>query len=195
LPSDATLRSELVAVRKFNPDSVDAMIRAFKETLDFANLPDEKVIESEYKETGGEQPPAIKIGDFVQWESGGQIQFEAKRVRALSTDGLWAFVDGSDTGLPIEELTIVSVDSIEKPVGLHIGFVAPKPPGNEKPAHLSAAPKMRSYSWALSGDFNARMDLFGEAQTEEDIEALADYVEITIKALKRSLKASQDAAS
>jgi cell division protein ZapA (FtsZ GTPase activity inhibitor) len=48
---------------------------------------------------------------------------------------------------------------------------------------------MRSYSWALSGDFNAKMDLFGEAQTEEDIDALADYVDITIKALKRSLKA------
>ena len=47
---------------------------------------------------------------------------------------------------------------------------------------------MRSYSWALSGDFNARLDLFGDAQTEEDIDALADYVDITIKALKRSLK-------
>ncbi len=54
------------------------------------------------------------------------------------------------------------------------------------------APKMRSYSWALSGDFNAKLDLLGEARTEEDIDALADYVEITIKALKRSLKARQD---
>lgn len=32
----------------------------------------------------------------------------------------------------------------------------------------------------------------GDAQTEEDIDALADYVEITIKALKRSLKARQE---
>jgi cell division protein ZapA (FtsZ GTPase activity inhibitor) len=51
---------------------------------------------------------------------------------------------------------------------------------------------MRSYSWALSGDFNAKLDLFGEAATEEDIDALADYVDITIKALKRSLKARQE---
>ncbi len=50
---------------------------------------------------------------------------------------------------------------------------------------------MRSYSWALSGDFNAKMDLFGDAKTEEDIDALADYVDITIKALKRSLKARE----
>lgn len=54
---------------------------------------------------------------------------------------------------------------------------------------LLLAPKMRSYSWALSGDFSAKMDLFGDAHTEEDIDALADYVVITIKALKRSLKA------
>ena len=51
---------------------------------------------------------------------------------------------------------------------------------------------MRSYSWALSGDFSAKMDLFGDAHTEEDIDALADYVEITIKALKRSLKAQAE---
>jgi hypothetical protein len=52
--------------------------------------------------------------------------------------------------------------------------------------------KLRSYSWALSGDFNAKLDLLGEAKTEEDLDALADYVEITIKALKRSLKAKQE---
>jgi hypothetical protein len=39
------------------------------------------------------------------------------------------------------------------------------------------------------------MDLFGEAHTEEDIDALADYVEITIKALKRSLKSQNGASS
>ncbi len=50
---------------------------------------------------------------------------------------------------------------------------------------------MRSYSWALSGEFSAALNLFGEAHTEEDIDALADYVDITIKALKRSLKAKQ----
>jgi hypothetical protein len=36
-------------------------------------------------------------------------------------------------------------------------------------------------SGALSGDFNAKLDLFGEAQTEEEIDALAEYVDITIK--------------
>lgn len=60
-----------------------------------------------------------------------------------------------------------------------------------RPEKSFSAPKMRSYSWALSGDFNAKMELFGEAKTEEDIDALKEYVDITIKALKRSLKSDE----
>ena len=113
-------------------------------------------------------------------------------MRALTEDGLWAFVDGSDTGLPVKELTVVSVETIETheeaPTTVLVAAKQPKP---SSPPSFSAAPKMRSYSWALSGDFSAKMDLFGDAHTEEDIDALADYVEITIKALKRSLKSQQ----
>jgi hypothetical protein len=149
------------------------------------------MVDSKQSQNGsGGQPVLPKVGDYVQWESNGQIQFEAKRIRGLSPDNLWAFVDGSDTGLPIEELTIVNTEVTDKlPESNEIGFVTPKPPNNaEKLIHRDSAPKMRSYSWALSGDFNAKMDLFGEARTEEDIDALADYVKITINALKRSLK-------
>ncbi len=196
LPSDASLKSDLITVRKFNPTAVDGFVRDFRDTLEFSGLSDLKVLESKQSQNGsGEQPVLPQIGDYVQWESNGQIQFEAKRVRGLSPDGLWAFVDGSDTGLPIKELTIVNAEAVEKSAEQPgIGFVVPKPPTNlEKPVHLSQAPKMRSYSWALSGDFNARMELFGDAQTEEDIDALKDYVDITIKALKRSLKAKPTA--
>ena len=63
-----------------------------------------------------------------------------------------------------------------------------RPPKQER----QSAPKMRSYAWALSGDFNAKLDLFGDAQTDEDIDALADYAAITIKALKRSLRVRQE---
>jgi hypothetical protein len=194
MPSDSTLRSELIAVRKFNPDSVDGMMKAFKETLEFADLPKEGVIDSRQSdEERSDDFPALKIGDSVQWESAGQIQFtEPRRIRGFSPDGLWAFVDGESTGLPIGELTMEAMTQ-ETPK------VTPPAPTAldgqrvriEKPSGAPLAPQMRSYSWALSGDFTAKMDLFGEAQTEEDIDALSDYVDATIKALKRSLKARQ----
>ena len=195
LPSETSLKSDLITVRKFNPTAVDGFVRDFKDTLQFAGLSDLKVLESQQqKEEKGDQTVSPQIGDHVQWESGGQIQFkEPKRVRALTEDGLWAFVDGSDNGLPIKELTVVNVDTTEKPVEQpKPSLVTPKPLKPEGSGFSSIVPKMRSYSWALSGDFSAKMDLFGDAHTEEDIDALADYVEITIKALKRSLKAQAE---
>ena len=47
----------------------------------------------------------IKIGDEVQWESQGADQFESpKKVTAISEDGKFAFVERSNTGIPIEQL-------------------------------------------------------------------------------------------
>lgn len=193
LPSDASLKADLVAIRKFNPRAVDGFIRDFKDTLDFAGLSDFEVLESQQQKTEEQgQPVPPQIGDYVQWESGGLIQFqEPKRIRGMSPDGQWAFVDGSETGLPIKELAVVNSAVAEKvaeqiPPSLDPVKVPPRASAS------SSAPKMRSYSWALSGDFNAKMDLFGDARTEEDIDALADYVDITIKALKRSLKAREE---
>jgi hypothetical protein len=129
-----------------------------------------------------------RVGDFVQWASQGIDQFpEARRVRSFSPDGLYAFVEGGNSGLLVKELTVVQPseqqhEEIPKPP---TGKVPPLKPPTPPP------PTMRSYSWALSGDFNAKLDLLGEAKTEEDIDALADYVDITIKALKRSLKSRQ----
>lgn len=67
----------------------------------------------------------------------------------------------------------------------------PKKLGDTLKNQVPHPPKMRSYVWALSGDFSAKLELFGEAQTADDLDALADYVEITVKALKRSLKSAQ----
>lgn len=192
IPPDAPLKSELIAAKRFNPNSVDGFLQDFRDTLEFAGISDGCVLDSKHEQSLHETPPVIPaVGNYVQWESAGQLQFpEPKRVRALSYDQQWAFVDGSDTGLPVSELTIMAIPTtiVDPPVD------PPKPKKIEKSGALASegAPKMRSYAWALSGDFNAKLDLFGEAQTEEDIDALADYVEITVKALKRSLKARQE---
>jgi hypothetical protein len=47
LPSDETLKAELVTYKNFNPNSVDDFIRFFKSTLEFAGLSDLSVIESD----------------------------------------------------------------------------------------------------------------------------------------------------
>jgi hypothetical protein len=105
IPPDAALKSELVAARKFNPNSVDGFIEDFRDTLEFAGISDSKMLglDREHEET--DQPP--QVGDYVQWESRGQLQFkEPKQIKGFSDDGEWAFLEGSPTGVPVKELTV-----------------------------------------------------------------------------------------
>jgi hypothetical protein len=47
LPSDDTLKAELIAYKSFNPKSVDDFVKGFKDTLNFSGLSDFSMIESE----------------------------------------------------------------------------------------------------------------------------------------------------
>ena len=53
LPSDTTLRSELIAVRKFNPNAVDGFIRDFRGALEFSGLSDLSAVDLDL----GEEDP------------------------------------------------------------------------------------------------------------------------------------------
>jgi hypothetical protein len=47
----------------------------------------------------------FNVGDYVQWESGGELRLpEARRINGFSEDNEWAFLDGSSTGVPVNEL-------------------------------------------------------------------------------------------
>jgi hypothetical protein len=63
-------------------------------------------------------PTEVKIGDEVQWTSQGTDQFaEPRKIKSISEDGKYAFVEGSNTGIPVAELSVTEVKPIEaKPV-------------------------------------------------------------------------------
>jgi len=100
----------------FNPNTADVVIKEYKDTIAFAK-PDSSAtvplaggdLNAEEEEVGGDSKSVYvpKIGDYVQWEPKGVLQFrEPKRVTSLSADGKFAFVDGNGTGLPSSELTL-----------------------------------------------------------------------------------------
>jgi hypothetical protein len=61
------------------------------------------------------KPVEIKIGDNVQWTSQGADQFnEPKKVISISEDGNFAFVEGSNTGIPVQELSSTEVKPAEE---------------------------------------------------------------------------------
>jgi hypothetical protein len=108
LPSDVELNYRLEVDWDFNVNSIPAFIKEFRDTIAFAKLDESANMSlAEADSEKRDETPNVKIGDYVQWTSQGVDQFvEAKRVRELSEDGQYAFVDDCLTGLPIREVEI-----------------------------------------------------------------------------------------
>lgn len=109
IPSDANMRQTLIFDYKFNPNTVGDFIRVYRATIRFAKLAESDRVSLEVKQGGEENRGAgvyvPKVGDYVQWEPGGILQFqEPKSITSISGDGKFAFVEGSSTGLPVNEL-------------------------------------------------------------------------------------------
>lgn len=120
--SESNISDFLIHQREFNPSSVKDVIGIYRSTIHFANLADSDKIGEDVEDYDAVKAPGsqrdLQVGDFVQWTFGGVWQFEEpRRIRRLSEDGEWAFVEGSDTGLPIEDLTLETRQE-----------AAPKPP-------------------------------------------------------------------
>jgi hypothetical protein len=117
LPSDDQLKHTLLFEwpTPFNDNAVDGFISEYRDTISFSKLAESDTVASEVKggttTEGGKYMP--KVGDFVQWESGGALQFrEAMKISNISPDGNFAFVEGSSTGLPIGELRLQEAPKI-----------------------------------------------------------------------------------
>ncbi len=47
------------------------------------------------------------VGDLIQWESQGVLKLEQpRRVRLVTDDGKWVAVEGSETGIPMNEVIV-----------------------------------------------------------------------------------------
>jgi hypothetical protein len=116
--SDAAMRHWLIG-RDFLSRAADEVIQTYRDNLDFLQR-----LNVSYNSTDvpPEQPPPpppppeIEVGDYVQWESQGVLQFQQpRRVREVTSDGQWAFVEGSNTGMPTKELTIEEAPPLQNP--------------------------------------------------------------------------------
>ncbi len=108
LPSVDTLRHFLIFDKEFNEDSVDGFIKDFRATLAFAKLRESGKVEA--LDRASTERRLFKVGDLIQWESNGVLQFEQpKRVRAVQEhEGEpWIFIDGSETGIAAKEAILM----------------------------------------------------------------------------------------
>jgi hypothetical protein len=124
-------------------------------------LPDLR-IEPEFKSATIE-PKSANTGDLVQWTSGGVDQFETpRRVQSVHRrDGKeWAFVQGTNTGVPLSELIVVPPKS---------GATAPPPTtAPSDPTALASMNEEREYlRGVLSRDASYRLLVSGDIGPKE----------------------------
>jgi hypothetical protein len=106
----------------FNSNAVGPAAKAFCETMEF--IEEQGVTESHgsndpnsaESELPNEKFGGARVGDLVQWENSGALQFTApRRVRWVSDDGAWLAVEGSDTGIPMNEVIVESAAPFRAP--------------------------------------------------------------------------------
>lgn len=167
----------------FNPNSVPKAARAFLETARFVEqLGGTESHGLSDDDDAGSDPPderssfgGASVGDFIQWESQGVLQFKTpRRVRWVSSDGGWLAVEGSDTGIPMDQVTVEKT-----------GSKAPPPIPPEDPAARDK-PEVAGHRKAVfpvsEGDVTF---VFPDDMTLEGIEELEAYLAVFLKKEKR----------
>lgn len=120
-PIDAVCLDVLVLKDGYTQSAANTFLRVYDETMIFAGLEAANEVDDKgdgenrsHRKNGNDSDSNLpKVGEWIQWLSGGQEQFEEpRRVRAISEGqgGTWVFVDGSETGIAASE-TIVRASS------------------------------------------------------------------------------------
>jgi hypothetical protein len=102
---------------RFSDEAVDGFIERFRATLRYAGIisdlaaamTENKIgqLDTQKNESDPETPRReVRVGSFVQWTSNGVDQF-SQPMKVVGTHAEWAFVEGSKTGVPTAELSVV----------------------------------------------------------------------------------------
>jgi hypothetical protein len=118
-PDDYAIITFLARDKDYNEKAARDLTAEYRDTLLFAKLGEPGIIPPEPEQNGDSGKAAVKVGDYVQWESLGVLQFpEPRRVIRLDSTAGFLWVEGSDTGIPMNQAQQVA---------------APKPPAAPLP--------------------------------------------------------------
>jgi hypothetical protein len=145
-PSDANLRTYLIR-RNFAADALDRVILAYKDTIELVTSP-----EKPYNKPASnvdKTPPAVKVGDHIQWEQGGVLRLpQASRVVWVSDDGRWLRIEGSPTGIPMDEARVVEsppppLDPFQSEMDHLMGTIGPGPLAQRLKVMMTGTSRLR----------------------------------------------------
>jgi hypothetical protein len=114
-PPDTAARSFLKVDRRFPDKAAEEVLRVYRDNLSFVGasasdtLPPESAVSDDINDEDAreESPVKVRVGDSVQWTSGGVDQFKQPRRVVGFFDENHVQVFASNTGVPVKELTVV----------------------------------------------------------------------------------------
>jgi hypothetical protein len=147
--TDQAIRSYLLT-KGFIPPAADATIRSYRETKGLVEAepqghnPDASVQADNVKEVH------VEVGDLIQVEIAGAYTLpKAARVRAIREhEGLqWVFIEGSETGIPMEQVVVEQRGKDDLPRAAHAPPRLPETKASE--TRLVEQPGLRREVFAL----------------------------------------------
>lgn len=172
----------------FNPSAVPKAAKAFLETARFV---EELGVSESHGNEGDEGAESelpdkkfgsASVGDFIQWESQGALQFEKpRRVRWVSDDGAHLAVEGSDAGIPMNQAIIeTDTSSVTPPPQT-------PPPVSSAQQEVAKEGHRKAVFPVSEGDVTF---VFPEGMTLDGIEELEAYLAVFLKKAKRNAQAN-----
>lgn len=183
-PPDRECLSELELDLGFTPDAAPRFLRVYDDTVEYARLkeadklPDESQTRAQEQIKNLDKPalPRVKVGDSIQWEPAGVLQFaEAKRVTGVSEAGDFVFVEGSSTGLPMSEVRVMTQEAdqpAESRVTTEALMTVLSRPVRQDVFNLDEGPVVLNYPAKMS------------AESFEDFEG---WIQLQLKKIKRGI--------
>ena len=183
LPSDHTISFYLQKDKDFNPKTLQSFISDFRASLAFAKLGSPDTINSVTPPDATKKveppPPSIKVGDYVQWESGGVIQLtEPRQVTGISEDGQFVFITGSLSGIAIKEVSMMQPPNATP-------MQPPATYGAQTPPPLRAAAGARQDTFSLD-EGNVVLQ-WPDKMSQESFEDFEAWMQLQLRKIKRSI--------
>jgi hypothetical protein len=182
-----SMRSNLLIDHGFIDTTVDAFLRDYKKSIAFAGLMSEQEA-NKCAESSADSTKQFTIGDYVQWESQGVWQFKSPmRIRAFTEDGEYALVEGSNTGVPVDELIPQATPLPgEMTAPLSLQTKRPEPPA------IPAGARVRQDVFSLTeGTITIQ---WPASLSQESFQDFSDWLELLKRRIQRSVEVKADAA-
>jgi hypothetical protein len=180
-PDDPICISALRFDKSFTEDGAKAFLRVFDDAVGYAKVSGQgKPSAAAASSAATATPLELSVGDIVRVEAGGQVVFDKTRVRAI--DGPWVFVDASQSGAKISDVTLIEKSSTQGDV---------PPPVLPFERNQDAKPDAGEEMDQFTVDEGIVKIIFPTGMTADSVEELEQFLALFIKKAKRRAAAEK----